>query len=482
MPTVSFLCLLLVQTGAWHDCGLGAIPEDMDTIPWVHKVTHVPVGNGKPCADTVPYVDLSHQMPPVGNQYRQNCCTAWGFAYYHRTHVEFLEQGWDLTDPRHQGSPAFIYNQTNGGRNGSSQFSRAMAIMLDQGCGTMSDCPYDTNDWLTWPTEQAYLNALGFRADSAFWFDVHDSNFVSLIRQHLANGNTCVTGIVIYENFWDIHNYNNIYTLADMRGDPISAHAVTIVGYNDTMSTRDGYGAFRLVNSMGTAWGDSGFFWMSYQATADTRVVYGYACYVTDLIDYEPKLIGTVRLSHPTRDRVGLRFGIGPRESSVWHKDFRSWRWVQEDHPFPNQRLPFDLTDGEPFLTGTILDTIYFEAADDTLDGRSGSVRHFEARHLVRMTEATSPDPPLQIPDNGDTVSAALLLPFTGITERPRMAVSAKPHVPTVLRGPDLARPDCRVLDALGRDVTERRHVLAPGVYFVRRSGSRSVSKVIISD
>lgn len=78
--------------------GFGLIPEDMDTIPWVHKVTEVPVKDGKPCADSVLYVDLSHEMPPVGNQRWQNCCTAWGFAYYHRTHVEFLDRGWDLTD------------------------------------------------------------------------------------------------------------------------------------------------------------------------------------------------------------------------------------------------------------------------------------------------------------------------------------------------------------------------------------------------
>jgi hypothetical protein len=476
----SVLLAVFAQGGVPPGCG-GVIPEDLDTIPWVRKVTEVPVAAGKPCADTVLYVDLSHQMPPVGNQYRQNCCTAWGFGYYHRTHVEFLERGWDLTDPSHQGSPAFIYNQINGGRNGSSQFSRAMALMTEQGCGTMSDCPYDTNDWLTWPTEQAYLNAMDFRADSAFWFDVHDPNFVGLIRQHLANGNSCVTGIVVYENFWDIHNYNNIYTLADMQGDPISGHTVTVVGYDDTMSTRDGHGAFRLVNSMGTAWGDSGFFWMSYQATADTRIVYGYACYVTDLIDYEPKVVGTVRLAHPTRDRVGIRFGVGKPESSLWHQDFRSWRLVHIDRAFPNQRIPFDLTDGADWLVGGDADTLYVSCVDDTADGRPGFINLFEVEHLEWHTTGYSPDPPVTIPDNGDTASAALHLPFTAVSEKDEGGrMREEPKLPTIMRVPDLVRLRGQVFDIQGRDVTDRRHSLAPGVYYVARDGQSPDRTVLV--
>ena len=37
---------------------------------------------------------------------------------------------------------------------------------------------------------------------------------------------------------------------------------------------------------------------------------------------------------------------------------------------------------------------------------------------------------------------------------------------PTILRGPELVRLDCPVFDIQGRDVTERKRTLAPGVYF----------------
>jgi DNA-binding beta-propeller fold protein YncE len=64
-----------------------------------------------------------------------------------------------------------------------------------------------------------------------------------------------------------------------------------------------------------------------------------------------------------------------------------------------------------------------------------------------------------------------------------------EPALPTILRGPELKGLDCRVIDALGRDVTDRRERLAPGVYFLKDEGGRlkdepgsraAVQKVIV--
>ena len=467
-PLLAILLSTLVGHAAIDFPCTGVIREDMDTIPWVHRVTEVPVADGSPSADTILYVDLSHEMPPVGNQGHQGSCTAWAFGYHHRTHVEFLERDWDVSDPDHQGSPAFIYNQINGGRDRGSWFSEAMALMCEQGCGTITDCPYDSTNYLDWPTEYAYRNAMAFRVDSGFWFDIGDPDYINLIRQRLANGNTCVTAIYLYAHFMNIHEYDNIYCSADRQGNPFSGHAVTIVGYDDTMSTRDGPGAFRLINSMGTAWGDSGYFWMSCHAMVDTLMVYGYTCYVTDLVDYEPMLIGTVRFNHPARDRVGIRFGVGTPESSYWHKDFRSWRSAVVDHPFPYRRIPFDLTDGAVWLLG-VEDTLYVACVDDTVDGRTGNVDLFEVEHLEWLTRGVSPDVPLMIPDNGDTVAATLLLPFTAVAEPGANGVTKKRSAPTILLLPELERFGGRVLDIHGRDVTDRARTLSPGVYFVKQ-------------
>ena len=66
--------------------------------------------------------------------------------------------------------------------------------------------------------------------------------------------------------------------------------------------------------------------------------------------------------------------------------------------------------------------------------------------------------------------------------------MTAEPVGPTVLRAPRLARFGGRVFDIHGRDVTDRRGRLAPGVYFTGEGsrgpgfeGSR-VRKVVLAD
>jgi len=56
---------------------------------------------------------------------------------------------------------------------------------------------------------------------------------------------------------------------------------VTFVGYDDTLTTHDGTGAFRMVNSWGPSWGQQGYFWMSYEAVMDADLSQRSAGYLT---------------------------------------------------------------------------------------------------------------------------------------------------------------------------------------------------------
>jgi len=133
---VSFLYQATAQAEPLHPCGW--IRDDPRTAPWMVEDKSVPAPRRLGVS-----VDLSSQMPPVGNQGSQGSCTAWGVGYYQKTHDEWREHGWDVSQTSHQFSPAFIYNQINGGADQGSGSNAAYALIADQGCATMADVPYN---------------------------------------------------------------------------------------------------------------------------------------------------------------------------------------------------------------------------------------------------------------------------------------------------------------------------------------------------
>ena len=47
-------------------------------------------------------------------------------------------------------------------------------------------------------------------------------------------------------------------------GTKPGGHAMVIVGYDDNLAYTGGTGAFKVLNSWGTDWGNSGYFWLTY--------------------------------------------------------------------------------------------------------------------------------------------------------------------------------------------------------------------------
>jgi hypothetical protein len=381
---------------------LGYTPENLDELAPEHKVKSIPVAPGAKSFDLLPQVDLTNEMPPVGNQGGQGSCASWSIAYYHRTQLEYRERHWDLTDPHHRFSPAFCYNQVNGGGDNGSGFNNNMPLICEQGVASLADCPYNDGDPVSWPSESAYSKAIPYRTKDWAWFNTYDTTGINMIKQLLANGSTSGLSIGVWGNFDNIAQHSYMYCAADREGENRGGHLITFVGYNDTLTTVDGPGAFRMVNSWGTSWGQAGYFWMSYVAVMDSFLSGRAVGYLTDTVGYEPKLLARVKLDHPTRDRVGLSFSVGKRWSSLWLKEFRTWRRSRSDQPFPDNKIVFDLTDAAAFIEGEQTDSIYFIAWDSRRDGRTGTILSSSVQYIDWGTMFASDSTPLDIPDNGD--------------------------------------------------------------------------------
>ena len=113
--------------------------------------------------------------------------------------------------------------------------------------------PYSESDYLTQPSAGALAEALLYKAVN--WYRLNDTD---QIKAALVNRKPVVCGIVVYESFYYLSGNNSVYNTN--QGQLLGYHAVTIVGYDDNKFG----GAFKVINSWGTAWGDNGYFWMPY--------------------------------------------------------------------------------------------------------------------------------------------------------------------------------------------------------------------------
>ncbi len=262
-----------------------SLPGKLGLMPsWQYRfnVPHISLKNIN--ADELPSsVDLSNMLPPVGDQGQQGSCVAWAVGYYYKTFTEHKEQNWDVTTNAHQFSPAFIYNQINGGNDNGSTFQDAFQLLEDKGCDTLKIFPYNDQDYTTQPTQDQlnlavpfkienygnlfygrYVNSLVAPSKNWHWEGTPLSDRdIDDLKGILANGSVFVIGIPVFATWYrsDFGPNDYIhYVPSDGEVTFYGYHAVTLVGYDDMVHG----GAFRMVNSWSTSWGDNGYTWITY--------------------------------------------------------------------------------------------------------------------------------------------------------------------------------------------------------------------------
>lgn len=232
--------------------------EELQTFPSAMKISKMAAK-----AVAIPaVVDLSKKFATPGNQGQQNCCTAWATAYAYKTFQEEVEHKWNLSTNDHQFSPAYVYNQLNGGQDEGIYIADALKLFVKQGVCSLAVMPYNETDYLTQPTTNQKKAAAPYKAIQWGTFAAGD---VNAIKRHIAGGDAVVVGIPVYPDFENISSANPIYD--DASGTEDGNHAICFVGYDDSKS------AFKLINSWGTDWGLNGFGYMSYNLVQELGIV-----------------------------------------------------------------------------------------------------------------------------------------------------------------------------------------------------------------
>jgi len=207
-------------------------------------------------------VDISGNMPPVGNQGQYGTCVAWAVGYGHKTYMEAVENNRttaDLSNTAYQFSPKYLFwaipSGSKGGDCGGTGFQPAYDVMLSKGIAQESVVPYtDLGDCSgstsSWDSDASYYKIENYRE-----IDVDKAT----IKQYLAQGRAVVFGAKLGDNFMGWNSSEILYSDTYGYSGQHAYHAMTLTGYDDSKGTN---GAFRVLNSWGTGWGDNGYIWV----------------------------------------------------------------------------------------------------------------------------------------------------------------------------------------------------------------------------
>ncbi|MFY0604600.1 MAG: DUF4384 domain-containing protein [Flavobacteriaceae bacterium] len=208
---------------------------------------------------------LKAYAPTPGNQGAQPSCVGWASGYGARTIAYAIKNNWRYNTSKinqNTFSPSFVYNQIKfkGDYNckRGSYIADAMKLIKNNGILKLNQFNYNQKSCTSTPSSYLMKNAkrntiYSFERLSK-WGDQSNS-FVRKVKKAISEKNPVVIGMNIKKSFYRAKGYWNTYG-----SQSIGGHAMVVVGYDDNKYG----GAFEILNSWGTLWGNSGYIWVKY--------------------------------------------------------------------------------------------------------------------------------------------------------------------------------------------------------------------------
>jgi Papain family cysteine protease/Domain of unknown function (DUF4384) len=219
---------------------------------------------------------LEKYCPAAGDQGQYGTCTAWAAGYgaatilYAKTH--------DITDKavinKYAFSPSFLFEQiknpNDAGCDSGSSTVDALLTLMKIGDATLKTAPYYCG---AKPTDAAKQEAQDYKiADAAILFTAKgiskddayyktDDEVLELTKKSLTEGSPVLISYMLPASFnkvksavWNPEPDENFANWKHRM------HAMCVIGYDDDVAG----GAFRVLNSWSTSWGDNGMVWIKY--------------------------------------------------------------------------------------------------------------------------------------------------------------------------------------------------------------------------
>jgi Papain family cysteine protease len=248
-------------------------------------------------------VDLTPYLPPVASQGNFGTCVAWSVGYYTRTGMNAIQQqlsSSQIAAANRQGSPKDLFWAIPAGKKGTkcegTHFQYALDVLQQRGVATVATVPYQNlGDCSSQPSSSWTAEAANFKIKSYREVALN----VTAIKEKLAEDRMVMFAAFVTDAFSRWKGSSVMTSSAVLDGSSRGGHAMTIVGYDDARK------AFRIVNSWGKDWGDSGFAWLDYnlmtnsQFTHSLFVAYSDATIKPNPVDPPPSNNGDFDLALP---------------------------------------------------------------------------------------------------------------------------------------------------------------------------------------
>jgi len=222
---------------------------------------------------------LKKFTPTPGYQGSYSTCAGWACAYSARTILNAIKNKYitPLID-QNAFSPSYIYNQIRKDStcNNGVDLKDALELMKEQGVLSLNDFGYECERKIE--SQDKYRAGQNKILEYKEIFNRNSLNKISVTRKSISEYRPVVVAMNIPNSFelcFDVwkpvkEDFNSV----------TNGHALVVISYDDTLYG----GAFEIINSWGTDWGNAGYTWITYK---DFEVFAHYAFEIIDDIEDE---------------------------------------------------------------------------------------------------------------------------------------------------------------------------------------------------